>query len=262
MAKESNQVQEIGIVYYTKDLSIFKIIDGNRIPNLSHIRRISGSMKQNGVLMNPIIVNKSFEVIDGQHRLAAAKDQNAGIYYIVAPNYTLKEVHTLNLNQKNWTNKDYMQGYARMGVKPYIKLSEFYDLNNDFTLSDCIVMCSNTSSNSPSRLSSKYRKNHNEMNIKEVFEEGTWKGRDFKLAQTYADQIRAIKKYYDGYKRGTFVGTMLSLFSNDNFDYNRFMHKLEIQPGVLHDCASRAQYKLLIEDIYNYKSREKVNLRY
>ena len=262
MAKESNQVQEIGIVYYTKDLSIFKIIDGNRIPNLSHIRRISGSMKQNGVLMNPIIVNKSFEVIDGQHRLAAAKDQNAGIYYIVAPNYTLKEVHTLNLNQKNWTNKDYMQGYARMGVKPYIKLSEFYQINNDFTLSDSIVMCSNTSSNSPSRLSSKYRKNHNEMNIKEVFEEGTWKGRDFKLAQTYADQIRAIKKYYDGYKRGTFVGTMLSLFSNDNFDYNRFMHKLEIQPGVLHDCASRAQYKLLIEDIYNYKSREKVNLRY
>ena len=74
MAKESSHVQEIGIVYYTKDLSIFKIIDGNRIPNLSHIRRISGSIKQNGVLMNPIIVNKSFEVIDGQHRLAAAKD--------------------------------------------------------------------------------------------------------------------------------------------------------------------------------------------
>ena len=55
---------------------------------------------------------------------------------------------------------------------------------------------------------------------------------------------------------------IFSLFNNDNFDYNRFMHKLEIQPGVLHDCASRAQYKLLIEDIYNYKSREKVNLRY
>ena len=76
------------------------------------------------------------------------------------------------------------------------------------------------------------------------------------------NQIRAIKKFYEGYKRGIFVGTMLSLFNNDNFDYNRFMHKLEIQPGVLHDCASRAQYKLLIEDIYNYKSREKVNLRY
>ena len=262
MAKESNQVQEIGIVYYTQDLSIFKIIDGNRIPNLSHIRRISGSIKQNGVLMNPIIVNKSFEVIDGQHRLAAAKDQNTGIYYIIAPNYTLKEVHTLNLNQKNWTTKDYMQGYARMGVKPYIRLSEFYQINNDFTLTDCIAMCSNISGGRAANLAQKYRKSKNQINMKEVFEEGTWKGRDFKLAQTYADQIRAIKKYYDGYKRGTFVGTMLSLFSNDNFDYNRFMHKLEIQPGILHDCASRAQYKLLIEDIYNYKSREKVNLRY
>jgi hypothetical protein len=55
---------------------------------------------------------------------------------------------------------------------------------------------------------------------------------------------------------------MISLFKNENFDYSEFMHKLRLQPKALVDCANREQQKLLIEEIYNYKSRQKVNLRY
>lgn len=262
IAKNSSQAQEVGKVYFTNDLTRFKIMGGNRIPNLNHIRRISDSMKQNGVLMNPIIVNELYEVVDGQHRLAAARENKKGIYYIIAKNYTLKEVHTLNLNQKNWTVKDYMQGYARIGVKPYIKLSEFYKINNDFTINDCIAMCSNNSGGRSANLAQKYRGDKKNVNLKQVFEEGTWKGKDFNLAQEYADKIRNIKKYYSGYNRSTFVGTIITLFSNKNFEYKNFINKLEKNPAALVDCANRAQYKLLIEEIYNYKSREKVNLRY
>lgn len=262
MVNNSNQVQEVGKVNFTNDLSIFKILDGNRIPKLNHIRRISASMKENGVLMNPIIVNKDYEVIDGQHRLAAARENNKGVYFIVAKNYTLKEVHTLNLNQKNWTVKDYMEGYAKMGIKPYIKLKEFYKINNDFSINDCIGMCSNISGGRAYNLAQKYRSNVKSMKKAQVFEEGTWKGKDFQLAQEYADKLKNLKKYYTGYNRSIFVGTILNLFSNPNFDYNYFVEKLKKQPTALVDCAKREQYKILIEDIYNYRSRNKVNLRY
>lgn len=262
IANNSSQAQEVGKVYFTNDLTRFKIMGGNRIPNLNHIRRIKSSMNENGVLMNPIIINQMYEVVDGQHRLAAAKESKKGIYYIIAKNYTLKEVHTLNLNQKNWTVKDYMHGYANIGVIPYIKLSKFYKINNDFTINDCIAMCSNNSGGRSANLSQKYRTDQNSSNLKEVFEEGTWKGKDFNLAQEYADKIKQIKKHYEKYNKSIFVGTMLNLLSNINFDYDHFMHKLKIQPGKLVDCTNRSQYKLLIEDIYNYKSREKVNLRY
>jgi hypothetical protein len=40
------------------------------------------------------------------------------------------------------------------------------------------------------------------------------------------------------------------------------MHKLRIQPSALVDCTSTEQYRILIEDIYNYKNRNKINLRY
>ena len=100
------------------------------------------------------------------------------------------------------------------------------------------------------------------MNIKEVFEEGTWKGKDFNLAQENADKLKMLKPYYDGYKRSTFISTMLGLFKNEKFDFFEFLNKLKLQTQKMEDCTSVSQYKLLIEDIYNYRRREKVNLRF
>jgi hypothetical protein len=255
MAKYSNQVQkgqEVNKVYRTSDLSIFKQIDGNRVPNLQHVKRLSESIKVYGMKCNPILVNENYEVIDGQHRLMAAKEADSFVYYIVLDGYSLDEVHTLNLNQKNWTKKDFLEGYSRMGIKPYVRLKEFLLKNDDYTLPVCIAFCNNTTDSSHNRLGEQ----------KESFEDGTWIGKDFEIAQEWANKIRMIKTYYSGYNNSSFVGTMVTLFRNDKFDFNEFMHKLRIQPTALVDCVNREQYKTLIEDIYNYRSRSKINLRY
>lgn len=264
MAKYSNQVQkgqEVNKVYRTSDLTIFKQIDGNRVPNLQHVKRLADSIRVYGMKCNPILVNEQMEVIDGQHRLMAAKEAESFVYYIVVDGYSLKEVHTLNLNQKNWTKKDFMEGYANIGVESYIKLRAFMSKNEDYNFNDCVALCSNISGGGTHNLFSKYRKDK-KYNVELVFEEGTWTGKDFNLAQEWANKIRMIKPYYTGYNRSSFVGTMITLFSNNNFDFNEFMHKLRLQPTALVDCANRDQYRTLIEDIYNYRSRNKINLRY
>jgi hypothetical protein len=258
----NNSSQIVNKVYKTNDLSIFKTIEGNRPPNPQHIRRLADSITVNGILCNPILVNQKYEVIDGQHRLLAAKKVNSDVYYIILENYGLNEVHALNLNQKNWSRKDFMEGYANMGIESYKKLKLFYNYNNDFNFSDCIALCSNITGGSSAVKAQQYRKDGAVYNMTEIFEEGTWTGKDFNLAQEYADKIRMIKSFYYGYNRSTFVGTMIGMLQNKNFDFNEFMHKLRLQPTALEDCSSRQQYKLLIEDIYNYRSRNKVNLRY
>ncbi len=255
--------QEVNKVYKTNKLEIFKPIVGNRPTNPMHIKRLSASIKQNGLLQNPIIVNEKMQVIDGQHRLSAAKLADSSIYYIIAKGYNLKDVQTLNLNQKNWNKKDFMDGYASMGIESYVKLKDFINYNKVFNISDCIALCSNGAAIKSSSLSNKYRPSLKKpINLKEVFEEGTWKGKDFKLAQENADKLKMIQPYYDGYRRSTFIGTMLQLLKNDNFNFIQFLDKLKFQKNKLQDCTSVSQYKLLIEDIYNYKRREKVNLRY
>lgn len=257
MVKNHVQKSElVNMVYKTDDLSIFKTIDGNRVPNLQHIKRLADSIRIYGMKCNPILVNENMQVIDGQHRLMAAKEVGSFVYYIILNGYTLSEVHTLNLNQKNWSKKDFMEGYANMGIESYKKLRDFCNKNEDFTFSDCLSLCSNLGSHN-FFMAQKYNRR-----IIHVFEEGTWVGKDFELAQEWANKIRMIQPYYSNYNRSTFIGTMLTLFQNDNFDFNEFMHKLRLQPTALVDCSNREQYKTLIEDIYNFRSRNKVNLRY
>ena len=256
------QKQEVNKVYKTSDLSIFTQIDGNRVPNLQHIKRLSDSIRVYGMKCNPILVNERMQVIDGQHRLMAAKEAGSFVYYIVVDGYSLNEVHTLNLNQKNWAKKDFMDGYANMGVESYIKLKAFFDKNDDFSFSDCIALCQNTGSGSTRTLAVQSATCKIESKSLQIFEQGTWRTGDMDIAQDMASKIRMIKTYYLGYNRSTFVGTMIGMFNNEKFDFNEFMHKLRLQPTAFVDCANREQYKTLIEDIYNYKSRNKISLRY
>lgn len=265
MTNNSSQVQKmqpVNTVYKTSNLSIFKQIDGNRVPNLQHVKRLADSIRVYGMKCNPILVNDKMEVIDGQHRLMAAKEAESFVYYIVVDGYSLSEVHTLNLNQKNWTKKDFMEGYANMGIESYIKLREFLNKNDDFSFSDCIAFCQNIGNASTRTLAVQSATCKIESNSLQIFEQGTWRTGDMDIAQDMANKTRMLKTYYSGYNRSAFVGTMITLYNNKNFDFNEFMHKIRLQPTALVDCANRDQYRTLIEDIYNYRSRNKINLRY
>ena len=252
--------KEVNKVYKTSDLSMFNPTKGNRPTNPNHIRKLAHSITVNGLLQNPIIVNEKMNVIDGQHRLKAAKEAKSSIYYIIVKDYGLKEVQTLNLNQMNWNKKDFMNGYADMGISAYVKLRNFSLKNNDISLSNCISLCSNRD-NTNFNISNKFRAGKDKpTNLKEVFIEGTWLGYDFTLAQEIADKLKMIKPYYDGYNRTNFIKALLGILKNKEFDFDVFLKKLKIKK--LEDCLSITEYKLLIEEIYNYKSRNKVNLRY
>ena len=260
MPNNSKQVQtnkEVNKVYRTNDLSTFKSIPGNRSINLQHVNRLIYSINKYGMKCNPILVNEELAVIDGQHRLAAAKNAGTFIYYIIVNGYSLTEVHTLNLNQKNWGKIDYMEGYADMGLEPYVKLREFALKNDDFSFSNCLALCSNVVMPSDEYLAGKSKL----IIPKNVFEEGTWIGKDFDLAQDWANKIRMVGTYYDGYDRTVFIRAFIPLLYNDKFDFSEFMHKLRLQPSALVDCVKSDQYRTVIEDIYNWRSRNKVNLR-
>jgi len=205
------------------------------------------------------------ELIDGQHRLLAAKKSSSSIYYIIVSGYHLSEVQVLNLNQKNWTKTDFMEGYADMGIESYIKLRDFVLEYSDFNLTNCIAMCANRVTDA-SDISQKFRpQNLTEDKFykqKHVFQEGTWIGKDFDIARENANKIRTLKHLYEGYNRSTFVQAMLGLFNNENFNFLQFKQKLKMQTQKMKDCTTVSQYRSLIEEIYNYRNKNKVNLRF
>jgi hypothetical protein len=53
---------------------------------------------------------------------------------------------------------------------------------------------------------------------------------------------------------------MIRALRNEDFNYDKFIKKLEKQPMSLIHCIRTADYLTVIEGIYNYGSRNKDNL--
>jgi hypothetical protein len=231
-------------VHTTKDYSLFKPIDGNRNKNLQHINKLKKSMSSD-YLFTILIVNEHHEIIDGQHRFDVIKELNLPLHYVVCVGYGLYEVHVLNQNSKTWNSDDYLTGYCNLGYHDYLQYAEFkdkYNLGHNETMS--------LLSGVP-----------NKIDI-ELFYRGDFKVKSLKNAEDIIEKIMMIEPYYPGIRRRAFIYCMMSLFKNKNFEFTEFLQKLKLQPMALQDCTNVTNYKILIEEIYNYRRRDKVNLRF
>jgi hypothetical protein len=238
-------------VHTTTDYSMFKPIDGNRNKNRLHIARLKQSMLEN-YLFTVIVVNEKYEIIDGQHRFECIKDLGLPLHYIICKGYGLSEVQRLNANAKTWNADDYLEGYVSMGLKDYIVYKEYkekYDIGH----TECLALL--TGSKTSPHASSK-------VNPRNMFYDGKFKVETLFEAEDIMDKILLLAPYYAGYKRRVFILTMMNLLRNENFEFTEFLQKLKIQPTALQDCTNIQQYKILIEEIYNYKRRDKINLRF
>lgn len=230
----------------THSYSLFKPIGGNRQLNPLHIQRLVKSMKEN-YLFTVITVNERNEIIDGQHRFNVIKELNLPLHYVICKGYGLNEVHRMNQNSKVWNTDDYLDGYIQLGYRDYQIYKDFkikYGFGHAETKSILLDISG-----------SAIRESNN-------FYLGTFKIKDLKKATLIADKITTIGAYYTGYKRRSFVNAMIVLMKNESFDFDEFIRKVKIQPTALVDCTTTTNYIELIEDIYNFKRRDKINLRF
>ncbi|MBK6571804.1 MAG: hypothetical protein IPG21_04930 [Saprospiraceae bacterium] len=237
-------VKDINQVHTTTDYFLFKPIEGNRNKNLLHINRLKKSMAET-YLFTVIIVNEKYEIIDGQHRFDVIQELKLPLNYIVCKGYGLNEVHILNQNSKTWTSDDYLDGYCKLGYKDYLKYKEFKELYG-IGHYECMWLLNGSQLSNPTQ----------------VFFTGDFKIKNYNEACKIIEKIMLVEPYYEEWKRRSFILAMLQLFKNPNFELTEFLQKLKLQPTALSNCSTTNQYVSLIEEIYNYRRREKVNLRY
>ena len=249
-------MKEVNQVYETNDYSMFKTLDGNRNLNKLHVFRLKKSFSEQ-YLFSPILVNNKMEVIDGQHRIEAAKSLNLPIRYIKLNGYGLSEVQVFNTNMKNWKREDYLVGYCDLKYPEYLKFRNFMRRYPNFGIASIEVILTQLA-----QAPREYNEGIKSSSISKYFEEGKLIIPDYEKSCETAEIIMLFKPCYDGYNRRTFVIAMTGLLKNPIFSYSELLSKLRINPGSLQHCYTVSQYKLLIEDIYNYRRREKINLRY
>lgn len=108
----------------TTKYNIFKFRYNRDLDN-SNLRKIKHSITLNNMLeFRPILVDSEMYVIDGQHRLEAAKQLNIPIFYEINCDATDMDILLLNENQKKWGYIDYVKYYMEHGNPHYIRLME------------------------------------------------------------------------------------------------------------------------------------------
>jgi len=237
------QTKQELVIKSTSDYKKFKPLSGNRKVNEPHLKRLRKSM-ENKVLISPVIVNENFEVIDGQHRIQVLKEMSSPVHYLMVKGYGLNEMQLLNSASRNWAADDFLNAYIEAGNPEYVKYKQFKD-KYGWGHNECMRILSG-----------------DELRSIDSFRNGKLKIHNISQVIEWAERIEMIKPYYDGIKRRAFIYAMIKLFKNPNYNHATFLGKLQYQSARLVDCTNVDQYTLLIEDIYNYRNREKVSLRY
>jgi len=247
-------MKEVKKVYMTYDYSMFKSMRGNRPLDKLLVMKLKKSFKKQ-YLFTIILVNEYYEIIDGQHRFEAAKSLGLPLYFTIQEGYKVKEVQMLNTNTKNWGKMQYLHSYCELGNPEYLKFRNFMRRYPKFGIAVSEAILTGLSNG-------KYKREDGHGVRLPTFADGELEIPNEGRSYDIAEKIMQIQPFYDGFNRITFVRAMMRLFNNPNYDHNTFIKKLKIQPTALRHCQSVDQYLLLIEDIYNYRSRDKGSLRY
>jgi len=244
MAHSGKKVNE---VYQTKEYSKFKFRNDNRIINQNHVRSLVKNMKENGWEPGSyVVVNALWEIIDGQHRTLAAIAAGIPINYTMEKKADFDTIRNLNRNQKNWLMNDHIHGFVAENNVHYVRLQNFMKQYPEFKITEAMMFCKNANVSIP----------------RGTFESGQFTTKDMGKAALWASYLIRLKPFCKFFNRGIFVRAVITCLGNSKFDFEEFFHKVELRPTMLVPCGTREQFIELIEDIYNYRRSQKINLRF
>lgn len=252
----------ISQVYQTSDYSMFKTLRGNRKVSKAHVLRLRKSMEKN-LLLTIIIVNELFEIIDGQHRFEVLKELGLPVTYVIITGYGLNEVRIFNAGMSNWGNMEYLNSFCDLGFPEYLKFRNFMRRFPDFNISSSeAILTDRLGRNTKSNIVLKSETNKRGSYFINSFTEGGLIIPDYDLSVENAEKIMMIKPHFDRFNDTLFVRAILGVFRLEYYSHARMIDRIKANPTRLQKCANVTQYKLLLEDIYNFRSREKVSLRF
>lgn len=218
-------------IHATKNYDMFKFLQGNR--PIQNACKLKENIELNNKLhLHPIIVNKDFEIIDGQHRWSIAKEKNLYIYYIIDESHGDLDLILHNSASKLWKLSDYAYFYANYEGKDLspdikklyqytIQVKNKYNFTYEFMLRTFLTV-KDTNSRRNESLSINFKrgkislqKNVSYFNLDIIFE---------KIYEviSYFLKLKLIQRSADN-----LTIALYNLISIDGYNHSRFMKKID-----------------------------------
>jgi hypothetical protein len=245
-----NGVKQVNQIFVTRNYEMFKFRKDNRELRHYHITDLMKSMKERGWIKGSyVVINEKNEIIDGQHRFESGRRLNLPIMFTIEKGTNFDDIQDLNQLQVNWSKGEHINGWVKKGNPSYVILEQFQKDYSEFKLTEQLMVLGNTT-----------------IPIKKGdFTSGKFVVKSLKIGSELLNKLRQLKPYFENhYYKSVFVRSMLTMIINkkDKFDFDEFLHKVQLRPTMLVQCGTKEQYYEVIENIYNFKRSNKVNLRF
>jgi hypothetical protein len=216
----------------TKDYAKFTFLRANREINKKNVEKIKESYREWGVIAGrPILIDKDFNIIDGQHRFCALRDLGWPITYEIITGNVIGKTMALNSSQDHWQLVDFVKSYAEQGMDNYRKLLK-YEEKNKFGFTNSLHLCFGFKA-----------KSHD---IK--------KGRDFPFQENAIEIADYINNLEDVSFKTTkaFVYAVYVLFNKADLE-----QRTTIRNNILKipKCTHEKDYRTAFENILNHKKK-------
>lgn len=227
----------------TKDYDMFIFRDDNRAQiDQSHVRRLVQSITSRNLLeLRPITVNGKMEIIDGQHRLLAAKEMGIDIWYVVQDDLDAQDILKMNIS-KNWLMADYFNFYVHHGYPEYIKLTEFMK-KEGLNLQVSLNLIYGRSLNKVTE-----------------FKEGKFAFKEqvvseqIEICKDTIETINKVNGYCPYTKSIRFWKALITVFSHPDFEKDQWYKNLSKMASTFGPRVSGYDYINMFAHAYNYRS--------
>jgi hypothetical protein len=230
----------------TKKYDDFKYIVSNREVSRAHVNRLIKAISKNNLLhLNPVIVNPDMEVIDGQHRIAAAEQLGVDVYYQMDTAVTKKDLSDLNSVKKNWSTMDYINYWSVEKAAGFDQLSRFLSVYPNLPPSTAMMLLSSDGSRDVQSL-----------------KDGVVDVSNLENATAIAEIIKKFRNIIDFAYDRNFILAINNVVKTGRYEQDVMDKRLVGQSRSLVKCATVKQYIELLEEIYNKGSHNKVSFKY
>lgn len=234
-------------IFETMDYDLFKFKEYNRKIHKNHVDKLVFSLQRsNDLNLYPIVVDSKMEVVDGQHRLVAARKMGIPVFYVIDDDYDPEKVIQINTTQMKWSLEDYLNFWMNKGKEDYIKLHNMCK-DTGLSLRSTLVWVGGAKSGFGDKVF-RCGEFHYKMSPQKIIGIHTAK--------------RVIEKYTEkGLKPKTiltsraFHAALKNFLTNDLVCHSRFLDRIDSAPFMLRCASNWTDYFDQFIEIYNFNTK-------
>jgi hypothetical protein len=234
----------------SKNYSAFIPNDEQRPIRDGHVKSLAGLMAEFGFLPSKPIQTvqrgTKYAVIDGHHRLAAAKSIGIPVFFVVEPESSAATMASVNAQVKTWGTADYVRMYAVRGLDDFRKLLQYGEVGIPLGMAASMLHGHAAAS----------------CNVSQAIKDGTFKIRETTGINKIYGMIKNFADLNTVVKHRSFIAALSDCLLTPEFDWARFERRFAENTSMMVKSSNKDLQLDQIEKLYNFRSQEKVPLAF